>query len=64
MTNKAPYGYIDDDPSNSPRPYNHRGAADFGLAIRRILLDALHKEQQTPPTPAATETLTSQDKSK
>jgi hypothetical protein len=54
---KAPYGYIDDDPANAPRPHNHRGAADFGMAARRVLLDALHKELQAPPTSAEIETL-------
>jgi hypothetical protein len=55
MTDEAPYGYIDDNPANAPRPHNHRGVADFGLAVRRILLDALHKEPQEPPTPAEIE---------
>jgi hypothetical protein len=55
MTDEAPYGYIDDDASKGPRTKPYRDAAEFGMAARRILLDALHKEPQEPPTPAEIE---------
>jgi hypothetical protein len=55
MSDEAPYGYIDDDASKGPRTKPFRDGAEFGMAARRILLDALHKEPQEPPTPAEIE---------
>lgn len=46
----APYGYIDDDPANGPRPNNYRNGAEFGMAARRIMLEAMNKVPLAPPT--------------